>query len=219
MTANSYNMSRFTGKAALVTGGASGIGRATAQRLAAEGAHVFIVDLNPELGEETVAGIEQAGGRATFIEADLTDDAAVRAAANAVAKQAQALHILVNNAAIVRQGLIEDGGWQENWEIETRLGIRSWLLITQLLLPLLKVMPPIYGWRMRARVYRWYRDLERVDERLGADPDAATRAAALAELDQIEREVRRVDVPLSFAGQLYHLRQHIELVRQRLTGR
>lgn len=88
-----------------------------------------------------------------------------------------------------------------------------------LLLPLFKLMPPIYGWRMRARIYRWYRDLELVDERLDAAPDGATRDAALVELDRIEQEARRVDVPLSFAGQLYHLRQHIEFVRKRLADR
>jgi hypothetical protein len=88
-----------------------------------------------------------------------------------------------------------------------------------LLLPLFKLMRPIYGGRMRARIYRWYRDLELLDERLDAAPDAATRDAALVELDRIEQEARRVDVPLSFAGQLYHLRQHIELVRQRLADR
>lgn len=48
------------------------------------------------------------------------------------------LNYLVNNAAIVRQGMIEDGGWLDNWEIETRIGLRGWILMTQVLMPLLK---------------------------------------------------------------------------------
>jgi TRAP transporter TAXI family solute receptor len=87
-----------------------------------------------------------------------------------------------------------------------------------LLLPLLKVMPPIYSWRMRSRVYRWYRELDLVDAALRETPDAASRSRALAELDRIESDVRRVEVPLSFAGQLYHLREHIDLMRQRVRA-
>ena len=87
-----------------------------------------------------------------------------------------------------------------------------------MLLPLLKVMPPIYTWRMRARVYRWYDELEHVDSQL-ASGEAIDRDALAAELDRIEADVREVKVPLSFAHQLYHLRQHIALVRLDLSSR
>lgn len=85
-----------------------------------------------------------------------------------------------------------------------------------LMLPLIKVMPPIYTWRMRARVYRWYDELERAEERLASGERGAGWAER--ELDRIEGEVQRVKVPLSFTDQLYHLRQHIDLVRRRLSG-
>lgn len=138
MAVNPHGIVRFRDKVAIVTGGASGIGRATALRLASEGAYVTIADKNVALGYQTVARIEQEGGRAMFVEVDLADDQSVKAAGQIVAEQAPALHMLVNNAAIVRQGYIEDGGWLANWEIETRSGLRGWLLMTQVLLPLLK---------------------------------------------------------------------------------
>ncbi len=89
------------------------------------------------------------------------------------------------------------------------------LPLVVLMLPLFKVMPPIYSWRMRARIYRWYDRLEEVDFAFKHD-DAGNLPALLAELDRLEQDVRRVQVPLSFASQLYHLRQHIDLVRQKI---
>ena len=111
MTTNLYGMRRFESKIALVTGGASGIGRATANRLAAEGAQVIIADSNPDMADKAVTEIEGDGGAAIYMEVDLADDAAVEAVGRSVAEQFPALHILVNNAAILRQGRIEDGGW------------------------------------------------------------------------------------------------------------
>src|SRR5271163_4354702 len=61
------------GKVAVITGGGSGIGRITALRLAAQGASIMIVDLNDQMGEETVSLIEQKGGRAGFAKAEVTD--------------------------------------------------------------------------------------------------------------------------------------------------
>ena len=138
MQTNPWGTIRFTDKAALITGGASGIGRATANRLAAEGAHVIIADKNVDMANQAVSEIQDAGGKALFIETDLADDESVQAAAQEVAEKFSALHILVNNAAIARGGKIEDGGWIPNWEPETAIGLRGWVVITQHLLPLLK---------------------------------------------------------------------------------
>lgn len=138
MSTNPYGMTRFENKVALVTGGASGIGRATALRLSVEGAKVIIADRNAELANQAVAQIQQAGGEAVFMAVDLADDAEVEAVGKTVAEQFAALHILVNNAAILRQGRIENGGWLPNWEPETAIGLRGWVLMTQVLLPMLK---------------------------------------------------------------------------------
>jgi 3-oxoacyl-[acyl-carrier protein] reductase len=138
MQTNPWGTIRFMDKVALITGGASGIGRATANRLAAEGAHVVIADNNAEMAQQTVSKIQETGGKALFVEVDLADDESVQAAAQAVAEKFSALHVLVNNAAILRSGKIEDGAWLPNWEAETAIGLRGWVLMTQHLLPLLK---------------------------------------------------------------------------------
>ena len=84
-----------------------------------------------------------------------------------------------------------------------------------LLLPLFKVVPPLYRWRMRARIYRWYEELQEVDRNI-LQASAQEKQVYLDKLDELEREVRDVVVPLSFAYQLYHLRLHIDFVRQKL---
>ena len=138
MNTNQWGTIRFTDKVALITGGASGIGRATANRLAAEGAHVIIADINADMANKAVSEIQEAGGKALFIEVDLADDESVNAATSAVSEKFSALHFLINNAAVVRTGRIEDGKWLPNWDVETSIGLRGWVVITQHLLPLLK---------------------------------------------------------------------------------
>jgi NAD(P)-dependent dehydrogenase (short-subunit alcohol dehydrogenase family) len=91
-------MSDFEGLRALVTGGASGIGLATAQLLAERGAHVAVLDLNPSAVEKPLLAHR----------ADVTDDASVRAAVSAAAAELGGLDILVNNAGIGAQGTVED---------------------------------------------------------------------------------------------------------------
>ncbi|WP_456447892.1 TAXI family TRAP transporter solute-binding subunit [Thiolapillus sp.] len=84
-----------------------------------------------------------------------------------------------------------------------------------LLLPLFRVVPPLYRWRMRARIYRWYEELQEVDRNI-LKASTQEKQVYLDKLDELEREVRDVVVPLSFAYQLYHLRLHIDFVRQKL---
>jgi NAD(P)-dependent dehydrogenase (short-subunit alcohol dehydrogenase family) len=99
---------RVQGKVALVTGGASGIGRGCAERLAAEGAAVVVTDLQDHKGEETVQAIAAAGGEAAYFHHDVTDEQAWIEVIAAVAKAHGRLDILVNNAGIGLGGSVLD---------------------------------------------------------------------------------------------------------------
>ncbi len=92
----------FAGRIVLVTGGASGIGRAAAFRMAADGAHLVIVDINAELGEATTDALNRqfGKGRATFIRADVTREEDVQRALRTCVLTYGGLDVLVNNAGI-----------------------------------------------------------------------------------------------------------------------
>jgi TRAP-type uncharacterized transport system substrate-binding protein len=91
--------------------------------------------------------------------------------------------------------------------------------VVALLLPILRFAPSIYGWRVRSRIYRWYGQLKFLERELDENVAARTRAAWLAELDEIEARVNRIPTPLAFANLLYTLRQHIALVETKVLKR
>jgi NAD(P)-dependent dehydrogenase (short-subunit alcohol dehydrogenase family) len=91
-------MARLAGKVALITGGGTGIGRATAQLFAAEGALVVIAEIDAASGQQTAQLITQAGGTAIAVRTDVTDADSVQAAIAAAEETFGALHILHNNA-------------------------------------------------------------------------------------------------------------------------
>ena len=88
---------RIRGKVAIVTGGACGIGRATALLFAREGARVLIADRNETTGRETESEISSSGGRAIFERADVTQDADCRRVVDRAVREFGAIHILFNN--------------------------------------------------------------------------------------------------------------------------
>jgi TRAP transporter TAXI family solute receptor len=95
---------------------------------------------------------------------------------------------------------------------------RMWLalgIIIAVLLPLGKIAPPLYAYRVRSRVFRWYGELRDIESRLEAHPE--DKEKLLEELNAIEAKVEKVILPLSYADELYALRNNISLVRQRLT--
>lgn len=100
-------MKRFDGRVALVTGAASGIGKATALRLAREGAAVAVADIQESLGHEVVAEIVEAGGRALFVHLDVSSEAAWEEAVARTVGELGGLDVLVNNAGIGDNEAIE----------------------------------------------------------------------------------------------------------------
>jgi NAD(P)-dependent dehydrogenase (short-subunit alcohol dehydrogenase family) len=101
-------MTRFQGKVALVTGGASGIGKSTSLRLAREGAAVVIADINADAGQGVVDEITAAGGKALFISLNVTSEDAWNAAVAQTVETFGGLDLLVNNAGIGDARSIED---------------------------------------------------------------------------------------------------------------
>lgn len=91
---------RLEGKVALITGAGSGIGRESAVLFAAEGAQVVVVDINDPAGEETVQMIHNAGGEATYIHAEVSQEADCRDMIRAAEEQYGQLSVLFNNAGI-----------------------------------------------------------------------------------------------------------------------
>lgn len=89
-----------------------------------------------------------------------------------------------------------------------------------LLLPLVRALPRLIDWRIRSRAYRWYRELRAIEREAGRlEPgDTARRADLLRRLDEVDRRVLNISMPLSRSDLLYNLRQHLDLVRGRLTA-
>lgn len=82
------------------------------------------------------------------------------------------------------------------------------------MLPLLKIASPVYRWRTRSKIYRWYKSLRKTEETaMAGDSDLKE---ALASLERIDAEVKKTQVPLSYADELYSLRRHIQLIKEHL---
>ena len=110
-SSESGDPTRFDGKVALVTGGASGIGRATALLLASRGANVVVADLHESDAQRIVDEIVAAGGTASAVGGDVADPEVVRAQVDVCVERYGALHLAFNNAGIIGpQGPIVDIG-------------------------------------------------------------------------------------------------------------
>lgn len=99
---------------------------------------------------------------------------------------------------------------------------RMWIVIVALgalIIPLSRILPPLYVWKVRSRVYRWYGQLRSVEQAIEDVPPekrASVYPAQLKQLTEIEEKVNQISIPLSFADELYRLRSHINLVRKRI---
>ena len=90
--------------------------------------------------------------------------------------------------------------------------------ILSILLPLARLLPMLYTWTVRRRLFHWYRQMKALENQLAHTPSPEELAEAKIELDRIDRAVSRVRVPLAFSDQFYDLRGHIDFVRRRLAS-
>src|SRR4051794_20031670 len=124
------NSRRFEKKVCLVSGGGSGIGRAACERFAAEGGRVVVIDWNEEHGKATVKSIVDAGGEAIFAQADVSNSAQVQAAITAAVDKWGAIHVIVNDAAMMTFKPIVELT-DEDWDKVMAVNLRSVFLFSK----------------------------------------------------------------------------------------
>jgi|ERR1051326_3577305 NAD(P)-dependent dehydrogenase (short-subunit alcohol dehydrogenase family) len=124
---------RFKDKVCLVSGGGSGIGKATCLRLAREGGRVAVLDINDD-GNETVQEITKAGGEAIFVKTDVSNSAQVQAAVKAAVDKWGAVHVVVNDAAMMTFKPIVELP-DEDWDKVLGVNLRSVFLFCKYAVP------------------------------------------------------------------------------------
>jgi NAD(P)-dependent dehydrogenase (short-subunit alcohol dehydrogenase family) len=147
-------MDTLRGKVALITGGASGIGRATALLFAREGAAVAIADVDDEGGQALAGEIEAAGGKALFIPCDVSLAEDCRAAVERTVAELGGLDILFNNAGVIRRADVLDTT-EEEWERVMAVNVRSVFLMSKYAIPYMQwagggsIINTSSGWGLR----------------------------------------------------------------------
>lgn len=123
-------MQRLVDKVAIVTGSGQGIGKGLALRLAAEGSHVAVVDMNYENGKAVASEIERMGRKALAFEVNVTNSEAVERMVEAVVSRFGRIDILVNNAGIIKAGFIVDLP-EETWDAIIAVNLKGCFLCTR----------------------------------------------------------------------------------------
>ncbi|MGD2148584.1 MAG: SDR family oxidoreductase [Anaerolineae bacterium] len=127
---------RLANKVALITGGASGIGRATALRFAREGSAVAVVDLEEVGGQAVVRAIVGEGGRALFLRCDVSQAADCQRAVRETLDRLGRLDILFNNAGIIRRATVIDTT-EEEWDRVMAVNVKSIFLLAKYAIPVM----------------------------------------------------------------------------------
>lgn len=131
-------MTRLAGKTAIVTGGGRGLGSSISTTLAAEGAHVVVVDRNKEAADAIVETITATGGSASAEILDISDREAVNAFGDRIVNQYTTVDVLVNNAGVAPRIRPNDPDQAERWDQVININLTAQWDITVALLPALK---------------------------------------------------------------------------------
>jgi NAD(P)-dependent dehydrogenase (short-subunit alcohol dehydrogenase family) len=131
-------MNRLSGKTAIVTGGAVGIGRACVERMAQEGAQVAIFDLLEDEGEALASELTAQGHSVAFWHVDVTNETAMKAAIDAAAARFGGLHVMVNNAGISGSPKPTDQVSEEDWDRVQAVNVKGVLFGTKHTIPHLR---------------------------------------------------------------------------------
>lgn len=155
-------MPSLTSKVAVITGGASGIGRAAALLFARKGAAVAIADLNQSTGQAVVKEISDFGGRAIFETADVTRDEECKRVVDRTVAEFGAIQVLFNNAGIIRRATVVDLS-EEDWDRVMAVNVKSMFLMSRHVIPVMaragagSIINMASGWGLsggaRAAVY------------------------------------------------------------------
>jgi NAD(P)-dependent dehydrogenase (short-subunit alcohol dehydrogenase family) len=129
---------RFEGKVALVTGAGRGMGKATALTLARDGATVAVNDINADNAQKVVDEIVAAGGQARAWVCDVSDEAAVQAMAKEIVSAFGTIHILVNNAGILRATKPLENISAEEWRLMMRINLDGVFYCTKAVIPYMR---------------------------------------------------------------------------------
>ncbi|TJY42428.1 SDR family oxidoreductase [Cohnella pontilimi] len=129
-----FDALNLTGKAAVVTGGASGIGFATATMLAEFGANVMLLDINESQGHAAAAAIRETGGKASFYKCNVTSAEDCRTTAEAVMNDHGRIDILFNNAGVIRRKTVVELEEKE-WDLVIDVSLKGAYLLSKYMIP------------------------------------------------------------------------------------
>jgi len=99
---------------------------------------------------------------------------------------------------------------------------RLWVMLVPIIaivVPLGRIVPALYRWRVRSRVFRWYARLKQIELQLEENPEREELIDMLKRLDETERKVNQIRTPLAYAENLYFFREHVDVVRRRINRR